>query len=128
MSDDMFDGPGSASGLEWEALNGALLLIKPLSVEHGIETSFGEKDAVRADVAVLDGPDEGTEYNDTLVFPKVIQGQIRSNAGTGRFNLGRLGQGEAKKGQKPPWKLGDPTDADKETARTHLAKAVQAPF
>lgn len=125
---DMFDGPGTASGFSWEDNANRLLLIKPHAVEHGVKTSFGEKDAIRADIIVLDGPTAGEENNDVLVFPLVLQGQIRANVGTGRYNLGRLGQGEKKAGQKPPWKLGDPTDADKDAARAHLAKNTQAPF
>jgi hypothetical protein len=128
MSDDMFDGPSSSTGIKWEDINGRLLLITPHSVEVGIKTSFGDTDAVRADVTVLDGPDAPTDYRDTLIFPKVLQGQVRSNAGTGRMNLGRLGQGNKKPGQSAPWMLGDPTDADKQVARAHLAKTQTTPF
>ncbi|MCK8674119.1 hypothetical protein M1M07_23785 [Rhodococcus sp. HM1] len=125
---DMFDAPGSASGVKWEDLNGKLLLIQPLSEEAGINTSFGAANAVRANVTVLDGPTAGEEFNDTLIFPKVLQSQVKGNVGTGRFNLGRLGKGLAKPGQSAPWMLGDPTDSDKDIARAHLAKAASAPF
>ncbi|MFC5996928.1 hypothetical protein ACFQE5_22210 [Pseudonocardia hispaniensis] len=128
MSDDLFDGPGSSSGISWEEINGRLLLITPHSVETGIKTSYGDTDAVRADVVVLDGPDAPDEYADTLIFPRVLQGQVRKNAGTGRMNLGRLGQGNKKPGQSPPWMLGDPTDADKAIARNYLAQNSQPPF
>ena len=128
MSDDLFDGPGSTTGVVWEDIKGRLLLIKPHSVETGIKTSYGETDAVRADVIVLDGPGAPTEYNDTLIFPRVLQGQVRSNAGTGRMNLGRLGQGNKKPGQSPPWMLGDPNDADKAIARDYITKNAAVPF
>ena len=124
-----FATPGSPSGgLDLETLNGNLLLVMPQAVETGISTSFGLKDAVRADVVVLDGPEAGEEYNDTLIFPKVLQSQVRGNIGTGRRNLGRLGQGQAKKGQSPPWMLEDPSDADKASARAYLASSAAAPF
>lgn len=125
---DMFDGPGVASGLDLDEIEGRLVLIKPVSLETGLQTSFGDKDAVRGDVTVLDGPEAPTEHLDVLIWPKVLQGQIRHNVGTGRFNLGRLGKGTGKPGQKPPWKLGDPTDADKDIARAHLAAQTEAPF
>lgn len=128
MSDDMFDGPGSTTGIQWEDINGRLLLITPHSVENEIKTAYGDTSAVRADVVILDGPDSPVEYNDTLIFPRVLQGQVRGNAGTGRMNLGRLGQGNKKPGQSPPWMLGDPTDADKAIARDYLTKNVKTPF
>lgn len=125
---DMFDAPGSTSGIKWEDINGRLLLVKPHSIEEGIATVHGATTAVRADVTVLDGPGAPEDYNDTLIFPKVLQGQVRGNAGTGRMNLGRLGKGNAKPGQSAPWVLGDPTDADKQIAREHLAKTQATPF
>lgn len=125
---DLFDAPGSATGLDLKEIEGRLLLIKPLSQETGINTALGEKDAVRADVTVLDGPDAPTEHVDILLFPRVLQGQVKSNIGTGRFNLGRLGKGIAKPGQQAPWKLADPTDADKDVARAYLAKKTEPPF
>lgn len=128
MSDDLFDGPGSTTGIQWEDINGRLLLVKAESVETGIKTAYGDTDAVRADVIVLDGPGAPEEYRDTLIFPRVLQGQVRSNAGTGRYNLGRLGQGNKKPGQSPPWILADPTDADKAIARDYITKNQTAPF
>lgn len=125
---DLFDAPGSASGVKWEDLNGRLLLVQPLAEERDIPTAFGAASAVRANVTVLDGPTAGEEYADTLIFPKVLQSQVKGNCGSGRFNLGRLGKGNAKPGQSAPWMLGDPTDADKETARAHLAAKATPPF
>lgn len=129
-----FATPAAASGLDLEALNGKLLLITPLKVEEGISTNFGLKDAVRADVVVLDGPDAGSENADTLIFPLVLIGQLRSRIG--QKVLGRLGQGQAKPGQKPPWKLSEATPADQEigmawlnkTALTTPAASGQPPF
>lgn len=125
---DMFDAPSSAAGIKWEDLNGRLLLVQPLSDEKDIQTSFGAANAVRANVTVIDGPTAGEEYNDTLIFPKVLSSQVRGNCGTGRFNLGRLGKGNAKPGQSAPWMLADPTDADKDAARAHLASKTTPPF
>ncbi|AER47626.1 hypothetical protein DS6A_72 [Mycobacterium phage DS6A] len=121
MSDDLFDDPGSADQIDLEAVEGRLLLVKPHEVREGIKTAFGEKDAVEADVHVLDGGDAGTVHRGVYLFPLVLIGQLKGNAGTGRFNLGRLGKGEAKPGQKPPWKLLDPTNDDRDLARRYLA-------
>jgi hypothetical protein len=126
MSNDPFDSPGSSVGVNWEDLNGRLLLITPLAQEKEINTDYGPKDAVRANVVVLDGDDAPEEYRDALIFPNVLQQQVRANIGTSRANLGRLGQGNQKKGQKPPWKLSDPTDADKDVARSWFAGGMTA--
>lgn len=117
---DLFDAPASASGIDLKTLQGSLLLIKPLRVEMGINTSLGPKDATVADVHVLDGDQAGTMHAAVFLWPKVLQSQVHANTGTGRFNLGRLTHGTAKPGQNPPWKLDDPTEADKDLARKYL--------
>ena len=82
MTSNPFAAPAAAgSGVKWEALSGQLVLVKPHSVETGILTTFGTAEAVRADVVVLDGPEAGTQYDDTLIFPKVLQSQLRSRLG-----------------------------------------------
>lgn len=125
----MFERPASASGITWEEHKGQLLLIEPKSVETGVSTTFGEKDAVRADITVIDAPNGAIEYHDALIFPGVLIGQTRSMVG--KKVLGRLGQGAAKPGQKPPWRLDDPTDADIQTATAWVTKRetqqIQAP-
>jgi len=119
---DQFTDPGSTDKLTLPDLLGSLLLFTVDSVEHAIPTTFGESDAVRCTVVALDGDLAGTEWPDTLVFPRVLQGQLRGQAGGGRV-LGRLSQGVAKPGQSPPWKLEPASDADKDVARTYLAQA-----
>jgi hypothetical protein len=126
MSNDPFDSPGSSVGIQWDEVNGRLLLITPLSIEKEVKTVNGVKDATRANVVILDGPDAPEEFRDTLIFPNVLQGQIRANVGTSRANLGRLGQGNKKPGQNPPWKLSDPTEEDKAVARSWYAGGVTA--
>jgi len=122
---DPFATPGTASGVQWEDLKGALLLIEPHTVETGIQTTFGEKDAIRADVAVLDGPSKGEQHPDTLVFPGVLISQLKTRLG--QKVLGRLGQGQGKPGQKPPWILTEATDADKQIGLAYLANGFATP-
>lgn len=110
-----FSQPAEGTGgIEWGDLNGCLLIIQPSEVVRGITTTFGHKDAVRADVTVVDGPKAGETYPDTLVFPKVLQSQLTSRLG--HNVLGRLGQGEGKPGQKPPWKLQPGSSQDEQAA------------
>jgi hypothetical protein len=126
-----FSKPGTGGDrLDYETVNGALLLFTVHGVKSGIPTAFGDKDAVEADVAVLDGPHKGDVYNDCLVFPLVLQGQLRGLD----VVLGRLGQGVPKPGQKPPWRLTDPTEADELVGERYLtfaatqAQAEEEPF
>lgn len=126
MSDNPFAPPAPpGESIPWKELAGALLLIEPKSFETGIQTSYGASDAVRADVAALDGPLGGTEFNDTLVFPKVLQGQLKSR--TGQIVLGRLGQGQAKPGQSAPWMLEEATPQDVELGKQWLARKQPQP-
>lgn len=114
----MFASPGSTSGIDWNASKGHLLLVTPLSVEEKVNTSLGEKDAIRADIVDLD---TGEEFTDTLVFPRVLQGQLRTRIG--QKVLGRLGQGVAKPGQSAPWLLQDFGPEDGKKAEAYIAKA-----
>lgn len=124
---DTFNEPGTGGGDQFDpkTLLGCLLLITVHEETQPIETKFGPNTAIRADVAVLDGPSNGDVIADTLIFPRALKGQLRGSVG-GKV-LGRLGQGENKKGN-PPWQLAAPSDTDKETGRKYLAYvASQAP-
>src|SRR5262245_51669940 len=124
MSEDEFSSPGSGMGIPWADYLGRLLMITPKSVELKRKTIHGERDVVHADVVVLDGPTAGEGYFDTLIYPAVLQSQLRGSIG--KKVLGRVIQGVANPGQNPPWKLEEPTDADKAVARTHLAAEAKA--
>ena len=104
---------------------GALLLIEVHAHEHGIPTVHGDSSAIRADVTVLDGTGKGDTFDDTLLFPKVLQSQLKK--AIGQKVLGRLGQGQGKPGQSPPWILSDPTEADRATGMEFLAGGFAAP-
>ena len=121
---DQFNPPATATGIQWNELEGRLLLFDVKSLEEGINTTFGEKDAIRADVTALDGRVE--QFADALVFPKALQGQLRSSIGA--RVLGRLGTGNAKPGQKPPWRLSEATEDDKAIARKFLVDNEPPPF
>lgn len=126
MTNDPFDSPASSSGVQWEGLNGRLLMIKPLAQEKDIPTVHGNTDAVRAHIVVVDAPGGAVEYRDTLIFPKVLQANVRPNIGSSKFTLGRLGQGAKKTGQSAPWVLIAATDEDKRTAAEYLASGTPA--
>lgn len=109
---------GSGDNLPLADLLGALLLVTVHEETDPIETKFGPNTAIRADVAALDGAHKAEVFADTLIFPRKLKGQLRGSIGS--KVLGRLTQGENKKGN-PPWQLEAPSDADKETGRKYLA-------
>lgn len=124
-----FAKPSSSTGIEWADLKGALLIVKPLEYVASMKTVHGENPAVRADVIVIDDKgsvDAGTEYLDTLIFPKVLQSQVK--ASIGGMVLGRLGQGVAKPAQSKPWLLAEATEADLKVGNDYIAANTKLPF
>lgn len=113
--------PGDS--IDWKQINGSLLLIQPLAIETNIPTVHGPATAVRASVTVVDGPRAGEVHEDALIFPRVLQGQVRSKIGA--KVLGRLGQGVAKPGQTAPWMLQEATPQDIETANRMSPQGAQ---
>lgn len=118
--------PPGAEGdnFEVKAHKDALVFIEVLGTKLVEGTKFGDKDAIRANVVVLDGDNKGAEYSDALLFPSVIYGQLKGMVG--QKVLARIGQGENKKGN-PPWLLVAPSPGDAETLEKFQAyKAKQA--
>lgn len=119
---DPFSGPASASGVKVTEFEGRLLLLTPTSYEEGIDTSYGEKDAVKTNLVVIDedSPADSEEHEGILLFQGRLIGQTKPFVGKGLV-LGRLGKGEAKKGQSAPWMLLDPSEDEKKVGRAYLA-------
>ena len=118
-----FNKPTPSDGIKWAPLKGALLIIEPLSVETGIKTVHGDASAVKANVSVVTGDLAGTVYNETLIFPKLLQSAVKGSLGG--MVLGRLGQGYPKPGQSAPWVLEDATGnaGDVKAAEAFLSSA-----
>ena len=110
-----FAAPAAAAGIDWNELNGHLVVIEVESHETGIVTANGERDAIRATVHDVDG--QQTD-EDVLIFPKVLVSNLRPRVG--QKVLGRVGQGVAKPGQNAPWIL---TDASTDQAAADKAVA-----
>jgi hypothetical protein len=120
---EQFAAPGAAGdGFSVADANGHLVVIEVHSLETGVVTSLGERDAISATVHDVDA--EHT-YEDCLIFPKVMIGSLKSRVG--QRVLGTIGQGVAKPGQNPPWIIqdasGDQTQAAKAVAYLEKWKA-----
>lgn len=103
---------------------GTLALFSVLEYKTGITTSFGEKDAVAADIHVIDGPSAGQVFENSLIFQGAVIGALKGFVG-GSPVLARIGQGVAKPGQNPPYVLNPFTQADAQVAGAYWAR-VQA--
>lgn len=112
----MFTSPGAAGG-GWTVADadGHLVVIDVHSLERDIPTSLGDRDAIKATVHDITA---GETFDDTLIFPKVLIGSLKTRIG--QKVLGTIGQGVAKPGQNAPWVLfdasGDPAAVDQATA------------
>lgn len=95
---------------------GSLCLIAVNEFIPSMTTAMGTGAAVRAEVAVIDGPGAGARYPDALFFGKRIVPQLKSSVGS--TVLGRIVTGQAKAGQSAPYQLDKaaPGDADKANA------------
>ena len=111
--------------INWADLLGSLLFFDVGRLEVGIPTVHGDADAVRANVAVLDGPAAGQVFEDTLVFGRSLVSSMRGLEG--REMLGRLAQGKAQAGKSAPWLLEPHTPQDQAVADAYKAGRVTAP-
>jgi hypothetical protein len=117
----MFQQPREGDRVDLGDLIGSLVLIWAKEVREGIPTSFGPKDAIGADIHVLDGPKGGEKFEDTLLFGLALIGALKGAVG-GDPVLGRVGQGTSKPGQKPPWILLPFNDQDAAIATGYIQR------
>ncbi|MFE0101212.1 hypothetical protein [Streptomyces sp. NPDC059009] len=122
---------GAGDKFDGVQLNGHLLLIYPGAVKTVPTQSFGDKEAIGAEVHVLDAVDQATGsapvLRDTLIFGAVLIGQLRTEGQRGGMVLGRLGQGANTKGNAP-WTLMDYTPQDEAVARAYIATHPREQF
>jgi hypothetical protein len=149
--EDPFSGPAPqmVRGPRLREMYGRLLLLLPYKVEtvpNRLDPAKGTQERMTADVVVLDGgpvqfggrpeavppvPHDKTAqtpYRAERMFISAVglvsqcrEALARRAQGQPGMVLGRLGVGEAKGDQKPPFLLTPPTDADKQAARQYLA-------
>lgn len=129
-----FAQPSSASAgdnFNPAELNGHLLLVYPGAVKQVMTQNYGEKEAITADVIVLDVIDQSTGHppvlKDTLIFNAVLIGQLKGEGSRGGMVLGRLGQGANTKGNAP-WLLLDYTPQDEQVGRAYIASHPREQF
>lgn len=139
-NDDPFKS-GSSGGAGITQYEDQLLLVTPTEYVESINTSYGDTDAVRVDLVVLDGPEGPDEVEDTLVFQRMLIGALKRQAkfnaandvdpatGYPKMTLGVLiaDKEQQKKGQDAPWVLKEPDAAQAQLAREYLADRKKVP-
>lgn len=83
-------------------------------LHSSVSTSFGDRDAVRCSIVLLDGPNAGNEFVDVLVFNSRPVSRMRNAAGS--IILARITQGVGRAGSNPPVEMADPSPQDGELA------------
>ena len=129
MTIPQFSDPAETIGIDFNELQGSLLLVEVLGQDK-IRTRMdlpGEppKTAVNANVTALDGPQAGRVWENSLIFPRVLVQQLVTKVG--EWVVGRLGQGEPEAGKTAPWKLEKATEQDKALARAWFSRSGQQP-
>lgn len=113
-----FAQPG-IGGDKFEAAkhNGHLLLFFPSAFRADVPTQNGTADCVDTKIVDLD---TGETLNDAKVWGKAMVPQLKGEVPDGMV-LGRLGQGQGKAGNNPPWILHPHTEQDVAIAERYLA-------
>jgi hypothetical protein len=105
---------------------GDLLVLQVTDLMESVETEYGDRPVVVADVFVIDRDATiKAEYPEAWLFGTVLYSQLKKKRG--RTVLGVLEQGEKRPGKKPPWRLADPSDAQEAAALRAMASKPDAP-
>lgn len=76
---------------------GRLVAINPSSVET-VDTKYGLKDAIKADITICDGLSEGLDFADVLIFNAAIVDKLTDDCGKGEITVARVAERVAKNG------------------------------
>ena len=124
---DLFTGPSAGSEVKITDFVEHLLLVTPTEYRTEVPTVYGIKDAVVADIVVLDADGGPQSHASLYLFQGRLIGQTKTKVGSGMI-LGRLGRDSTPKpGQEAAFSLSEPTEEDKQLARDYLAKQAD-PF
>lgn len=114
MSND-WDDPAEPDFFVIKDHVGSLVIIAVNEFFEKMSTSMGERDTIKAEIAVVDGPGKDKRFPDGLLFGAKIVPQLRAKLG-GAPVLGTIGRGTAKAGQSAPYILIPASDEDKAKA------------
>lgn len=113
-----WEDPSESDFFQIKNHNGALVLVAVNEYLPDFKTSMGPGQAIRAEIAVVDGPGAGMRFSDALLFNKKIVPQLRNSIGS--TILARIGTGQAKAGQSAPYELHKAGHGDAELANAYV--------
>jgi hypothetical protein len=99
---------------------GRLVLVQGTDYLLQQPTDYGIVDIAEGDVVVLDGPEAGREYDGARFFQSALRSSVKRTIGKDPL-LGRIGKGQKKGTNSPPWLFMEPTDADIAVAEKYQA-------
>lgn len=111
---DSWDTPDTPDFFQIKEHVGDLVIIAPAKFTPKMPTTNGERDAITAEVGIVEGNMEGTRWNEALLFGSKLVPQLRNKVGS--VILGRIQLGEKQAGKNPPYILAKATDDDKAKA------------
>ncbi len=115
---------GGGGGVSPAEVEGHLLVCEALEYVTGIQTSFGEKDAVRLNVYDVTSREV---HQDVLWFSGRLVGQLKRAIGIRLLVV--MGKGTAKPGQSAPWELLDAHGNEEASAKADaFVKSVAPTF
>lgn len=123
---DPWDQPAESDFFKIAEHLGDLVLIAVNGYEQNFPTSMGPGQAIRAEIAVVEGNNAGARYADALLFNKKIVPQLKASLGS--VILARIAQGTARPGQSAPYELApfSKEDAQKANAWVKANGTVEA--
>lgn len=127
MLDDDLVPASSGDQFKFSDHVGSLIIARIYSHETGIITKASDEpsEALRADVDVIDGPNAGAHFADTLLFGRAIVARNKSKVG--KRIVGRVAQGAKQPGRTAAWILDEPNDADFAKARSFASGGSRRP-
>ena len=127
IDDDPFDSPATSEFVDWETINGELIVLVVEEYVKEISTVHGDNPAIKADLHVLTGELAGESFEGTLIFGRSMIPQLKKRVG--KIVLARLGQGAKQKGKNAPWILEDASAEDRKIGREwYEARKNRDPF
>jgi hypothetical protein len=127
MTASPFDTPDAGGDLFVNAEHvGDLLVIRVHGTENGVQTENGLADVIRADITVVN-PDGSTveHYVDTMIFGRVIYGQLKQKAGRTVLGVWRGEPGVKRNGKSVPYTLDPATPEQTEIAVRAMTAAPE---
>lgn len=111
---DSWDDPDTSDFFSIKEHVGDLVILAINGFTPDFPTINGNRDTIKAEVAIVEGNGQDTRYAEALLFGSKLVPQLRNKLGS--VVLGRIALGDKQPGKNAPYILTKPTDQDKAMA------------